>query len=278
VSNVPRRSTFKHHSVNEPKKQALNISKYKGVDYSTTKLNVSDDHAIEIKNIIYKDNVNQKRDGWEQILKIEPIKYYVLVNGIYEERTNTTNVNGIWTFIGENNVKHTVAHIGKLLFEIKGLGEGKSFLYIKANPITKNITVDKKTYNVAQELNDEPTQAFCGAKRLYILGGNKYFVLRSFNGLDYMAVEDDVDTYIPTTTIGITYKDSSVNLAAPLDDVNLMTQYRKNKLISGTYLDDGVALRTTRFWDYELDTSVTPKNQTDINNITINIKELREVE
>jgi hypothetical protein len=57
-----------------------------------------------------------------------------------------------------------------------------------------------------------------------------------------------------------------------------MTQYRKNKLISGTYLDDGVALRTTRFWDYELDTSCIPKNQTDINNITINIKELREVE
>lgn len=276
---MPIRSTYRHSSVNEPKKYTLEITKFKGVDYSASKLNVADDHAIEIKNIIYKDNVNQKRNGWEQVAKVEPIKYYVYVNGKYIERTNTTNINGIWTFIGENDIKYTIAHIGRILFQVINFKEGNNFIQAKVIPLTREVIDNTTIYNVALELNDEPSQAFYGSKRLYILGGNKYYVLRTvLDGLQLSEVEDDEETYIPTTTVGITYKDSAVNIAAPLDDVNLMTQYRKNKLVSGTYVDDGTTVRTTKFWDYELDTSVNPKTPTDINNININIKALKGVE
>ena len=62
-----------------------------------------------------------------------------------------------------------------------------------------------------------------------------------------------------------------------LDDVNMMSQWRRNKLVSGTYVDDGVSLRTTRFTDYQLDTSIKPKKPTDINNIEITISSLKEI-
>ena len=46
-------------------------------------------------------------------------------------------------------------------------------------------------------------------------------------------VEDDVDTYIPTTTIGITEVDSGISARTALDDVNLLSSLRKNKLVTG---------------------------------------------
>ena len=158
-------------------------------------------------------------------------------------------------------------------------GKDKSFLDVKVVPLLETETTGGIDYKVANlELNDSPSQAFYGSKRLYILGGNKYFVLRVNNyDFELRAVEDDSETYIPTTTIGITYKDSAVDMAAPLDDVNMMTQWRKNKLVSGTYVDDGVSLRTTRFWDYELDSSVHPKNKKDVNDIQITVNSLKEV-
>lgn len=275
---MPRNSKFRPYNLTSNNQRSFNVNQYKGVDYSTVKLNVDDEHAIDILNIIYKDNVNQKRNGWEQIAKATPVKYYVYEAGTFVEKTNTTSINAVWTFVGSDNKKYTVAHIGRLLFQVINFGLGKTFIGAKLVPIITETTVGDKTYNVALELNDSPSQAFYGANRLYILGGNKYYVLKDgAKGLEYAEVEDNEETYIPTTTVAITYKDSAVNLAAPLDDVNMLTQYRKNKLVSGTYVDDGVSLRTTRFWDYELDTTVHPKTKKDINNIKITINTLKEV-
>ena len=91
-------------------------------------------------------------------------------------------------------------------------------------------------------------------------------------------MEDSQYTYIPTTTIGITYKDSPVNAISAYDDVNLMTQWRKNKLVSGTYIDNGVDVRSTRFWEWDFDTSVKPKTKSDLNNLEIVISSLRKVD
>ena len=275
---MPTKSRYRPYDLHSSSPKVFEVTQFKGVDYSSVKLNVSDEHAVDMLNIIYKDNVNQKRPGWEQVAKALPIEYYTKSNGVYTKKTNSTNVNGVWTFTAIDGNKYTIAHIGKLLFWVVNFGVGKTFLQAQLIPIVTKELKDGVSYNVALELEDYPSQAFYGSKRLYILGGNKYYVLRINNrNFELAEVEDDEETYIPTTTVAITYKDSAVNLAAPLDDVNMMTQFRKNKLVSGTYVDDGVTLRTTRFWDYELDTSVTPKNPTDINKIQINVDYLKEV-
>lgn len=277
---MPIRSTFRPTNVSQPNKKVLEITKYKGVDYSTTKLNVADDHAIEIKNIIHKDNVNQKRNGWEQIAKANAIEYCIEnTEGTIVSKTNSTNFNGLW-IIKINNVEYVIAHIGSLLFTIDKIGRNQSFLNAKLTPLTTQLVRDGKLYKnfVNQELNDSKSNAFYGDERLYILDGRNYLVLKFKNyRFELTTVEDDEETYIPTTTVGITYKGSPVNLAAPLDDVNMLTQYRKNKLVSGTYIEDDTTV-VTEFCDYELDTNVNPKNPTDINNIKITINSLREGE
>lgn len=262
------------------KRKILNISKFLGVDYNPAQLQVATNHATDILNIVYKDRINQKRKGWEQIAKVVAVTYYVgNEDGTYTQKTNSTNFNGFYRLLGKDELVYYIAHIGNLLFQVTNIGVNHNFLDVQFKPLTKNVLVGSTKYNVAIELLDIKSMAFVGDHRLYILGGNKYFVLTASNGkFNLDQVEDHEDTYIPVTTIGITYKDSPVSGITALDDVNLMTQWRRNKLVSGTWVDDGVTLRTTRFWDYELDTNVQCKKPTDINNIKIKISSLREVE
>lgn len=279
---MPRYTTFRPYELSkfDRKKQTLGITQFLGADFNPAQLQVATNHATDILNLIYKDRVNQKRNGWEQLYKVSPFVYYIEnSDGTMTMKTNGTSFNGIWEFIGEDNIKHTIAHIGNLLFIVNNLDNKHTFLDIKMSALCKQVVVGGQVRNVALELLDHKSQAFIGDKRLYILGGNKFYVIKANTNIITMAeVEDDEDTYIPTTTIGITYADSKVTGQSALDDVNMMTQYRKNKLVSGTYYDDGVSLRTTRFWDFQLDTNIKPKVKTDINNIKIKINSLKEVE
>ncbi len=256
-------------------RRSFNVQQFFGVDYTEAQSQIASNHATEIRNIIYKDKVNQKRTGFEELIKATNIPYKLSATDT-EEKINQSNINAVWSFVGEDEKEYVIAHIGSLLFFVKGIGEDKSFLEMRLEPMAE--VIDSK-YIVPGELENYKSTAFVGLHRLYILGGNKFYVLRINNG-DYSlkAVENDENTYIPTTTIGITYKDSLVSSQKLLDDVNLLSKYRKNKLVSGTYVDDGISVRTTQFWDYELDTSILEEFKTDLNNIKITISSLRKVE
>lgn len=259
-------------------RMVVSINNFNGADFSSPALLVSNDHATDILNFIKKDNINQKRPGYSQIGKATQVDFNRLVDNdgtsVIATEHNTTEINGLWNFIAENKKSYTVAHIGRLLFLVYGLGEGKSFLDCSFIPLVHNTTVNGTAFVEAITLLNQPTVAFAGANRLYILGGNKYFMLRIYDGTsanqiqwELVELEDSEYTYVPVTTIGITYADSTVIARTVLDDVNLLTQWRKNKSISGTYIDDGVTNRTTRFWVYELDTNINLKKATDINDI-----------
>lgn len=283
---MPRNTTYRHYDLKFAKgyKKTLTINKFMGVDYGLAQLQVADYHAVDLQNIIFKDRVNQKRHGWQQLAKMSNTTYYVeKEDGTYEQRNNTYNFNGIWSFVGEDNQVYVVAHIGKLLYKITGIGKDMNFLNCNIELIATSKVYNGVIINVAKELEDYKSQAFYGNKRLYILGGNKYYVLRGLNSnLNLKEVEDDENTYIPVTTIGIVAAnslssgESSLGHATSLDDVNLMTQYRKNKLVTGMPIASEV--KKTRYNDYELDTCINPKKNTDINNIKVTINSLKESE
>ena len=280
---MPRNTTYRHYDLKFAKgyKKTLTINKFMGVDYGLAQLQVADYHAVDLQNIIFKDRVNQKRHGWQQLAKMSNTTYYVeKEDGTYEQRNNTYNFNGIWSFVGEDNQVYVVAHIGKLLYKITGIGKGMNFLNCNIELVATSKVYNGVIINVAKELEDYKSQAFYGNKRLYILGGNKYYVLRGLNSnLNLKEVENDENTYIPVTTIGIVAAnslssgESSLGHATSLDDVNLMTQYRKNKLVTGMPIASEV--KKTRYNDYELDTCINPKKNTDINNIKVTIKKVR---
>ena len=228
-------------------RKTFTTGSFAGVDYQEAETNLANNNAREILNIIYKDGVDQTRDGWEQIAKAEG------------------RINCYISFVGEDNYLHHIFHIGKHLYE--GFKIGKNWSFLDAFFIKISET----------ELEDYRSFMRVSGKRLYILGGNKYYVLRITPTYELVAVEDSKYVYIPTTTIGITYKDSPTNGIEALDDVNLLTQWRKNKLVSGTYIDNGVDVRSSRFWEWALDTSIKPKATTDLNDLEVQVSYLRKV-
>lgn len=221
---------------------------FAGVDFQEAETKLANYNGREILNILYKDGINQTRDAWEQIAKAEG------------------RVNSLIQFKAEDGYLHTVAHIGKFLYEIFRIGKRFSFLDAIFTKISN------------YELEDYKSFMRVSGNRLYIFGGNKYLMLRIMPGYELAEIEDSVHTYIPVTTIGLTYKDSPISAASAYDDVNLMTQWRKNKLVSGTFIDTGANVRTTRFWEWTLDTSVKPKEKANLNNLEIVISSLRKVE
>ena len=277
---MSRKNTFDHYDLNFAKKQKIeNITGFRGIDFSPAQLNILNTHAIDSQNIVFREGVNQKRFGYEQLYKAEPYSYYVENgDGTYTQKSNPVNINGVYKYVGEDNKYHILVHIGNLLFSATRMGKAFSFLELKFTCIERRVTESLVTYNLPVEIGNVKSQGFVQNKRLYLLTGKKFYVVKIRNNkLTIREVEDDDDTYIPKTTTGITYADSPVPNATPLDDVNLMHSFRKNGLVSGTFIDTGSNIRSTRFWDYQLDTSVEPKKDTDINKIKITINRLREV-
>lgn len=283
-----KKSAFRHYSLNQANRHQVEIKSFLGVDYSTQKFLVADGHAIDLKNYIYKDGVIQKRNGIEQIILIRDFSYIPadfdnqtspLVKEIHSNEENKA-INGMWKFEAEDGKEHIVAHIGKLMYEIKNIDND----FIEANPITTGqANVDGEIHYLAYEFEDYKSFAVVGGKKLWFLGGNKYMCLRFISDNEiisktmFFALEDSDHTPIPTTTISITYKNSIVNRRMGLDNINLLTMWRKNKLISGTSKAEDEKTKTT-FFEYTLDAPLIVKNRKDMANIEITIEEQGDIE
>lgn len=283
-----KRSAFRHYSLSQATRRQLDVKSFLGVDYSTQKFLIADGHAIDLKNYIYKDGVMQKRNGVEQLLLVKTFEYIPadfdtqtnpLVEEIHSNEENKT-INGMWRFEAEDGKEHVVAHIGKLMYEITDIDND----FIEAKPITTGqATVDGEIHHLAYEFEDYKSFAVVGGKKLWFLGGNKYMCLRfvlvnpTTTRAMFFALEDSDHTPVPTTTISITYKNSIVNRRMGLDNVNLLTMWRKNKLISGTSKQEDEKTKTT-FFEYTLDAPLIVKNRKDMADIEITIEEQGDIE
>lgn len=283
-----KRSAFRHYNLSQATRHQLDVKSFLGVDYSTQKFLIADGHAIDLKNYIYKDGVMQKRNGVEQVLIVKTFEYIPanfetqtepLVEEIHSNEENKT-INGMWKFEAEDGKKHVVAHIGKLMYEITDIDND----FIEAKPITTGqATVDGEIHYLAYEFEDYKSFAVVGGKKLWFLGGNKYMCLRfvlvnpTTTRAMFFALEDSDHTPIPTTTISITYKNSIVNRRMGLDNVNLLTMWRKNKLISGTSKQEDEKTKTT-FFEYTLDAPLIVKDRKDMADIEVTIEEQGDIE
>lgn len=262
-----KKSSFKPYSLGSSNRKTYQINQFLGVDYSTQKFQINNNRAIDILNYIYKDGVVQNRNGITQLLNIKPYRYTPV--GEEETKINDTNINSMWQFIAEDKEKHIIAHIGKLLYEIKNIDNE---LEIEIKPIQ----VNGKCY----EFENYSSQAFVGANKLWFLGGNKYMVLR-FRNIDNQKVitlepvEESDLVQIPTTTILITYADALVSKRTSLDKVNLLTKWRKNMLLSGIGKEE-TSITSTNF-DYTLDSPMIFEKESDITDFSMEIQERGEL-
>lgn len=201
--------------------QSISVSTFLGLDNLNTNNNMPSYHASDMSNYLVKDGALQTRSGWEQVIDLT-------------DKKDTSNsqisgkINNIYSFTF-NGVRYTLAHIGTNLYFVSNF-DTNDIKQIKLTKVETNITIaDRKSSFIYAD------------DRIYMLVGT-YAVLKlsdsnttwnSYNtNLYYNMVEvyDDEDTYIPTTTIGITYSNSGLASRNTYDDINMLSSKRINTI------------------------------------------------
>lgn len=270
------------------------VTTFLGVDYASQRFKVSQNRAIDLNNYVYdsKAKVIKKRQGVTQIFEFTPVRY-VAFDAREQDAPilNTTEVNGLWEFGAEDGQKHVVAQIGRLLCELKNVGQEN----MSCEPLTAGFS-SGTGYMVCHDCLEYEEEGgrrykgkgFVGSRCFWFLTGKKFMLLRflSDGTYRYEPVEDgssDLNIpYIPTTTIGITYMESGLSQRAQLDDVNMLSQWRKNGCVTGTgkgseRIDTTEYEAANNFYDYPLDAAINPKNPSDMNDFVVRITNRGEV-
>lgn len=203
--NLPTNYDVKSHS--------KTLASFKGVDYSHSKLEVSENRSTDMRNLLYKDGMLHKRNGYEQVLQLP------------------SKINGMWQIKDvENDSFITIVHSGNKLYKIYFnddiTSSYKTELHINTDSnysygidgFEFGKVKDMKSYGV---IKNDKLYIFCGTLLVY----------GKFDGFWQLRyVRDDENTYIPITRTNVK-ADGSFAL---LDEVNLLSSKRKVKLIGET--------------------------------------------
>ncbi len=187
-------------------RRSLTLGDFKGVDFSSSPLNVRGDRASNMRNFINEYGVNKKRNGWKELLEIKAAGVVQSINGIFEY------VNG--------NHREMLVHAGKGFYRVENTDGEYSCTKIS---LSSNISI-----------KDQRSQAFFNKGRMYIIGCGDYLVYGSWDGggnYELRRVANNEDTYIPTTTISIDPDGVNDNARVTLDGVNCLSDKRINRLL-----------------------------------------------
>lgn len=195
-------------------RRTLQLSDFRGVDFSSSALSVRRDRASNMRNFINEYGANKKRNGWNELIKIKYGGKNQKINGIFEY------VNG--------SRKEILVHAGKRFYRLKEANGRYS-----VDDITLSSTYTPAKVDVTR-LKDQRSQIFYNKERAYIIGCGDYLVYGSWDeGTSYelRRVANNVDTYVPTTALSIDNDDVSDKTRGTLDDVNCLSSRRINQLL-----------------------------------------------
>ena len=98
-------------------RKQLTLENFKGVDFSSSPLRVHSNRASNMRNFINEYGVNRKRNGWNELFRIEDID------------GNAQPINGIFQFI-KGKRKDLLVHAGNRIYRIVKEGGEYSFVDI----------------------------------------------------------------------------------------------------------------------------------------------------
>lgn len=206
-----------------PDSQIKVLSNFRGVDYTKAELDISENRAYQMQNFIFKDGINQKRNGYKEIFQVP----------------NSKPINGYWEFVDSKRNVHRIVHAKTTFYRLnfgsdtlEGNYYTNTYETLEINYTPNNInSTDWAAY--ISGIKDRKSFGVVRGDRLYIFCGIMCVYGSWDNGTTWelRAVRDNIDTYIPTTTTNITHNAyTGESTRASLEEVNMMSTYRINKL------------------------------------------------
>lgn len=224
-----------------PRKQ-YTLSGFKGVDYSSSPLDVAKYRAAKMQNFLLEDGTLHKRKGWEQAAQFDG------------------QINGLWPF-DDGDKQCVIVHAGTDIYAWDSASGTKTKLTGDISTIA-----DRRSYAVYKN------------KKLYILCGD-YLAYGHFSNSDDGAYElrtvaGDTDTYVPTTSMNRGYMSGDNAYTATVDNVNLLTKYRINEftltygenyyMVDTGYIDSTGDITATLIDSFGIETQVSVASTGDI--------------
>ncbi len=239
-------------------RNSLTIGGFVGLDLTSPALSASDYRAVSGIDYVRRDGAVHKRHGTASVLKVPATRYFEISPDGTEASVpsdNARGINAMWKFAAEDGSEHVVCHAGRLLYEVSGLGTGSESMA----PVSDHSSRQAGTlseYPACYALVDGKTQAFVGGRKLWILGGNAYFVLRFVGGrASLLPVGKSPLVPVPTTTVGIVCTNAAAGTRASFQSPNILTKWRRNSCLTGVGKKESEATATKHF-EYVLDAPV----------------------
>ena len=271
--------SFIRVAANAREVQTTTIGNFNGVDLSSPTLQANTSRSVELLNFVKRQKFNQKRFGIHQVLSNDEVS---VSNEQYSK------IHGVWSFIDSTNTERVVAHVDDHFVLFTGLGSDKSYFNINQDYNTswiKDIWTTSNTGPIPMIMEVGPEEnsfGFASDGYLYVLGGGRYIRFLYSGEINSIVAEDLKDnyysTYIPLTRNSVVPTGSLVEgLSQAYDDVNMLTQWKKNALITGTF---GATLsnnpfNSSGFTEYKLDSIVNPRHSEDLLNSRLKISYLQ---
>lgn len=210
----------------------MKIGNFRGVDISSSPLNVHQSRCTKGKNWISDYGTLRKRNGWRQIIASLSGR----INGIFPYKNANTANTELLVFAGQNAYRVYKNEGAWTRSDVTRASGAYAPAYSSSSSVLTN-------------LSDERLQAAYSGSKIYVSGQNggyycyDYSVLNGSTSQPTLYELSKSETIsnamgaqglvrIPVTTTGIKPDGSR----ATLDAVNLMTPYRTNKLIGEDYL------------------------------------------
>lgn len=211
---MPRNNEFQYYSLAKEgllHKRTFTIDEFKGMDLSSSLFDIADNEAVDLDNIEYDKSIRRlaSRKGYEELL---------LGNG-YDG-----NLNGVFKFEGK-----LFFHIGNKLYVGSNFNKDSQINEITLDEVTLSPLADHKSYGFLSNYGGENT--------LFILDGSHFSYLIKLQNGNYSLshVANGTSTTIPTTTANIPCAELELSSSgSPLDDVNLLSSFRRNTFIAPT--------------------------------------------
>ncbi|MGN0789586.1 MAG: hypothetical protein ACI4MY_06565 [Christensenellales bacterium] len=223
--------------------KSVALKDFRGVDMASAPSDVAYFRATKMSNFIYEDGLNRKRKGIEQLFQIKP---YI--------GEDAPRINGIFDFTIEGT-RLKIVYAGNRFYIVQDNGQycditTTQFCYDKDGNVILGDSVDVMfrvdvqigdATEGANYLQDTRCQAFVSKDKIYFVGIGDYLVLGKFGGNNFelrKVYENEEYTTIPTTTMFIDQIGKDNESGKILDDVNIMTRLRYNRLVGSNFAEN----------------------------------------
>ncbi|MDY4592609.1 MAG: hypothetical protein SO434_04320 [Eubacteriales bacterium] len=225
--------------------KSVALKDFRGVDMASAPSDVAYFRATKMSNFIYEDGLNRKRKGIEQLFHIKPsIDSEPCINGIFDFTIEGTRLKIVYAgnrfYIVQDNGKYIDITTTQFTFDEKGNVELGAII---DNKFRVDVQSGEATEG-AHYLQDTRCQAFVSNDKIYFVGMGDYLVLGKFDGNNFelrKVYENEEYTTIPTTTMLIAQIGKDNEGGKILDDVNIMTRLRYNRLVGSAFTESETA-------------------------------------